>query len=211
MMRRSLCLIAAMACLWAADTAISPRTASAQADPATQRLIDQLRPRMGSGTGTRGLMRPPQSAEPTGEPGPAGALTSPAARPPSRPPVATTTAPPDVPAASITVNFSTGSAMLLPGAFAPLHALGQALSSPTLSASRFRIEGHTDTVGSAEENRALSERRATTVRDFLIERFRIDPARIVTQGLGESQLLVATPDETSQARNRRVQVVNIGS
>ena len=57
----------------------------------------------------------------------------------------------------------------------------------------------------------MSERRAAAVREFLIAKFGVSPQRIEAVGLGETQLLVPTPDETPNARNRRVQVVNIGS
>ena len=89
--------------------------------------------------------------------------------------------------------------------------ISELLKSPELEGRKFRIEGHTDTVGPAEENRLLSERRANAVRDYLVERFGIAPTRLVTEGLGESRLLVPTPDETPQQRNRRVQILNLGS
>jgi outer membrane protein OmpA-like peptidoglycan-associated protein len=92
-----------------------------------------------------------------------------------------------------------------------LNPLGRALVSNDLASFRFRIEGHTDTVGPADENRLLSERRANAVRDYLVERFSIAADRLVTEGLGESRLLVPTADETPQQRNRRVQVLNLGS
>jgi OOP family OmpA-OmpF porin len=60
-------------------------------------------------------------------------------------------------------------------------------------------------------NQGLSERRAAAVREYLIAQFGVSPERLVAVGLGESQLLVPTPPQTSNARNRRVQVVNIGS
>jgi len=116
-----------------------------------------------------------------------------------------------VPAVSITVNFGSGSAVLTPGAMSQLNTLGRALTSADLLPFRFRIEGHTDTMGSAEENLILSERRAIAVRNFLIERFSVAPERLVTQGAGESRLLVLTPDEISSPQNRRVQVLNLGS
>jgi outer membrane protein OmpA-like peptidoglycan-associated protein len=208
----------ASAALLAFVTAAPPRQALAQTDPATQRLIDQLR---FSGA-TRGMVRP--QAGPAAEPQPAPVAPASAARPavtpqapaparPAAPPVAppATTAPPGVPSVSVTVIFASGSAVLTPAAMEQLNPLGRALVSSDLAPFRFRIEGHTDTVGPAEENRLLSERRANAVRDYLVERFSISPARLVTEGLGESRLLVPTPDETPQQRNRRVQILNLGS
>jgi len=209
----------------------SPLPGAAQSDPAAQALIDRLRPSVGAGT--RGI-RVPGEAPPAPAPtvpapalsgAPAGTVslpvtpaTPPKAMEPARPVIAAprppapareTTA--DAPSVSITVTFATGSAVLTPEAKRALAPLGRALTSQDLVAYRFRIEGHTDTVGNAALNQTLSERRAAAVRDYLIHTYGVDPARLVAVGFGESQLLVPTPPQTPEARNRRVQVVNIGS
>jgi outer membrane protein OmpA-like peptidoglycan-associated protein len=121
-----------------------------------------------------------------------------------------TTAPAGVPAASIIVTFASGSATLTPQAEAALAPLGRALTSTDLTPYRFRIEGHTDTVGDTVMNQTLSECRAAAVRDYLVTRFGVDPGRLEAVGLGETQLLVPTRDETPEGRNRRVQVLNLG-
>lgn len=178
-----------------------------QADnPSMRDLIQQLQPQPQSQSrGIRITSEPPAAA-------PAGLQDSvqgspPAARPPR---MAATTAPAGISAASISLRFATGSAELTPAAARSLDELGRALTSQQLSPYRFRIEGHTDTVGSAELNRSLSERRAMTVRDYLTGRYGVGADRLEAVGLGESQLLVPTPDETAEARNRRVQVLNLG-
>lgn len=181
-MRRALILLATL----------MPLAAPAQElPPAVQGLIDELRPEAGQ---RRGIRLPAQPA-PTGAP----------------PPVSTvTTAPPGVAAVSLTVNFATGSARLTPQAESVLDDLGRALGSAQLAPFRFRVEGHTDTVGSRALNQSLSEARAAAVRDYLVRRHGIAPARLEAIGLGEQQPLVATPDETPEARNRRVQILNLG-
>lgn len=180
----------------------------AQSDPAALQLIERLRPQAGGQT--RGI-RVPGAAPATPAPDQPAAATSSASPPPSqtaaRPPVRETTS--DAPSASITVTFATGSASLTPEAERALAPLGRALTSQDLAAYRFRIEGHTDSVGDAASNQDLSERRAAAVRAFLIHRYSVDPGRLEAIGLGETQLLVPTPDGTPNARNRRVQVVNI--
>jgi outer membrane protein OmpA-like peptidoglycan-associated protein len=199
--------------------------AAAQSDPAAQELIERLRP----GGQTRGIRLPAQQAPapaapaataptltPTQPEGPAPVPASPApttAAPLSRPPVVRpeTTAPAELPAVSLMITFTTGSARLTPEAERTLASLGRALASPELAPFRFRIEGHTDTTGPREMNQALSEARAATVRDYLISRFGIAPQRLLAVGYGETQLLVPTPDEVPEARNRRVQIVNIGN
>lgn len=141
---------------------------------------------------------------------PEAATTPPPAVSATDPVQAATTAPPDRPAVSLMVVFPTGSARLTPEGEAIVGSLARAFAYPDLARSRFRIEGHTDTVGDARLNQILSERRAETVRAALVTRHGVDPARLVAVGLGETRLLVPTPDGTAEARNRRVQVVNLG-
>lgn len=144
-------------------------------------------------------------------PGQGDAVTAPVTPIDPRSPVqAGTTAPPDRPAVSLMITFGTGSAQLTPQAEAVLGSLARALATPALSRSRFRIEGHTDTVGDAGLNQALSERRAAVVRDVLVQRYGIVATRLDPVGFGESTLLVPSPDGRAEPRNRRVQVVNLG-
>ncbi len=72
--------------------------------------------------------------------------------------------------------------------------------------TRIRATGHTDTVGAARYNMALSIRRANAVRDVLV-REGIPATQIVVVGRGETQLLVPTPDNINEPRNRRVEIV----
>ena len=195
-----------------------PVVAPAQPAPSTQSLIEQLRPR--TGNTTRGIRLPAEestAAPSPAAPGPAArsAPASEAATPPSRPAraaaVATTTAPVGSAAVSVTVNFPTGSAVLTPQALKTLAPLGQALASAELAPYRFRIEGHTDSVGDAEANLLLSHRRAAAVRDLLVNQYGVTAGRIEVRGLGETSLLAPTGDEVAEPRNRRVQVVNLDS
>jgi OmpA-OmpF porin, OOP family len=184
--------------------------AQAQSDPGAQRLIEMLRPGMSPSGTTRGL-RMPAEPPPVGSPAPAATPATPAPPPPREAAIRQeTTAPAGIPAVSLTVTFASGSAALSPQAEQTLTTLGRALASPDLAPFRFRIEGHTDTVGTSELNQNLSQRRAEAVRDFLVTRFAIAPARLEAIGLGETQLLVPTADQTPEMRNRRVQVLNLG-
>ncbi|MBI3506821.1 MAG: OmpA family protein [Proteobacteria bacterium] len=72
--------------------------------------------------------------------------------------------------------------------------------------TRIRATGHTDTVGTPRYNMALSIRRANAVRDVLV-REGIPATQIVVVGRGETQLLVPTPDQINEPRNRRVEIV----
>lgn len=111
----------------------------------------------------------------------------------------------------MTLEFPSGSSLLTAASRTRLSRLGQAMVSPQLAAYRFRIEGHTDTVGSPEQNQALSEARAKSVVDYLTATFHIDAARLEAVGMGEQGLAVPTPPQTPEARNRRVHIVNLGS
>lgn len=124
--------------------------------------------------------------------------------------IATPAAPAQAPSVSLNVNFATGSAALTPAAMRVLDNLGKALGDQRLAAYHFRIEGHTDTVGTKAYNLALSQRRAAAVAHYLETAYQIAPARLTAVGLGEADLLVPTPDQTAEPRNRRVLVVNTG-
>jgi outer membrane protein OmpA-like peptidoglycan-associated protein len=73
----------------------------------------------------------------------------------------------------------------------------------------FMIEGHTDSVGSDEDNLSLSDRRASSVAEILTETFEVPPENLVTQGYGERFLKVRT--EAAERLNRRVQIRRITS
>ena len=109
------------------------------------------------------------------------------------------------------IEFQTDQATPGPGTTKLLDSLGRVLSNPELRNFRFRIEGHTDTVGSAEHNRALSARRAQMVADYLRDMFGVDQSRLEVVGHGFDMPVVPTPPETPEARNRRVQIVRIPS
>jgi outer membrane protein OmpA-like peptidoglycan-associated protein len=114
------------------------------------------------------------------------------------------------PNANLAVDFQTGSAELTPQARATLDQLGKALTSPELAAYTFKIAGHTDTVGDPSVNQSLSDQRAEAVKSYLEAKFGISDTRLQAVGLGESDLLVPTPPQTPEQRNRRVQIINLG-
>lgn len=68
-----------------------------------------------------------------------------------------------------------------------------------------RIEGHTDNVGSSENNLKLSKERAASVRAFLISKG-IDPGRITSEGFGDTRPLMSNDTEEGKSKNRRVEV-----
>lgn len=139
--------------------------------------------------------------------------TKPAATgaPAPRPAASTAQTPDGAPSVNLTVNFPTGSAELTTAARASLDSLGKALASNDLATFRFRIEGHTDNVGARNENRRLSQRRAEAVVVYLASQHGVNASRLEAVGMGQEHLLVETPPQTPEARNRRVQVINLGA
>ena len=182
-----------------AVVSLAPISVWAQANPSTDQIVKSLTPTSTMGT-TRGIRIAPGGSAAGGSTA-AGAAAAGHAQP----------APVKDPTVSMTVQFATGSAELTPQAVQTLTSLGQALTNPTLANYRFRIEGHTDTVGSPAYNQQLSQRRAEAVVDYLSTNFHIDRNRVQAIGMGQDGLMIQTPPQTPEARNRRVQVVNIGS
>ncbi|NUH64525.1 OmpA family protein [Sulfitobacter sp. S0837] len=107
------------------------------------------------------------------------------------------------------VRFPTGSAAIQPEQAKALANIGATLRDMIQKDPRtvILVEGHTDAVGDASYNLALSDRRAETVALALTEYFDVPPANLVTQGYGESQLRV--PTNGPEPANRRAVVRNI--
>jgi len=102
--------------------------------------------------------------------------------------------------------FDYDSANLRQGATANLEKLGQLIQRNPQSV--FKVEGHTDSFGSDQYNLDLSQRRAETVKSWLVENMRINPDRIQTQGYGKSRLLVPSDRSVDEQQlNRRVEIV----
>lgn len=78
--------------------------------------------------------------------------------------------------------------------------------SPELN---IEIQGHTDNVGSADYNLTLSEQRAHSVRQYLIERNNIDQARLSAKGYGETAPKASNESVAGRAQNRRVDIVKL--
>ncbi|MBY6064643.1 OmpA family protein [Pseudidiomarina sediminum] len=68
-----------------------------------------------------------------------------------------------------------------------------------------RIEGHADSTGPAQYNQGLSERRAKSVGDSLIQDFGIEQERVSTVGYGEDRPLVPNDSKENRAKNRRIE------
>ena len=108
-----------------------------------------------------------------------------------------------------TLTFDTGSFELRSDQYGQLQAIANAIRQ-VVDANPdeiFLIEGHTDAVGTEEDNLSLSDRRAEAVAVALTEQFQIPPENLTTQGYGETQLKV--PVQGPSEENRRVTVRRI--
>ncbi|TXB69392.1 OmpA family protein [Paracoccus aurantiacus] len=107
------------------------------------------------------------------------------------------------------ITFDSGSAAINPDQARQLATLGTVLEGAIRDNPReiFLIEGHTDAVGGAAFNLALSDRRAESVALALSEYFDVPPENLVVQGYGEEYLKVPTLD--SERDNRRASVRRI--
>jgi len=74
---------------------------------------------------------------------------------------------------------------------------------------QLQIAGHTDSIGSHKYNQKLSERRAKSVRKYLLTNFRIDDSRLIARGYGETQPVADNGTAEGRALNRRVEFVII--
>ena len=70
-----------------------------------------------------------------------------------------------------------------------------------------RIEGHTDSQGNPDRNRALSQSRAIAIREYLLSRLPISSSRMEAFGHGEDRPIARNDTEEGRARNRRIEVI----
>src|SRR5690606_39737228 len=71
--------------------------------------------------------------------------------------------------------------------------------------AKFTVEGHTDSVGSEKLNQGLSEARALSVKDYLVQNG-VDEFRLSSKGFGESKPIDTNNTAAGRANNRRVEI-----
>ena len=103
-----------------------------------------------------------------------------------------------------TINFETASWAITPDQVQQLAVIAEAVKQAIARnpAEIFLVEGHTDAVGSDDDNLSLSDRRAETVAITLTEKFGVPAENLTTQGYGEQYLKV--PTQAAERQNRRV-------
>ena len=105
------------------------------------------------------------------------------------------------------ILFDVGSATIQPESSPTLTDIGRTLQQH--ADLRLRIEGHTDDTGTPDGNQALSQKRAESVRAFLMAEYGVTADRLEAVGMG--QTVPAAPNDTEEGRqtNRRVELVQL--
>jgi outer membrane protein OmpA-like peptidoglycan-associated protein len=111
------------------------------------------------------------------------------------------------PKIDLDIQFDYNSADIRTSSMPAVQELGKALSDASLKGSTFVVAGHTDAIGGEAYNQDLSERRADTIKRYLVDKFGIAGTDLVTVGYGKSK--PKDPNAPMDPINRRVQVVNM--
>jgi OOP family OmpA-OmpF porin len=111
---------------------------------------------------------------------------------------------------ALKVLFEHNSDVILPQYYSNVDELGKVLAQPQYATYRIQIEGHTDSIGSDRYNQALSEKRAESVRRYLLQHFPLPQDHLAAVGYGESKPIASNKTSEGRGKNRRVQVVNLG-
>nr|HEV8010503.1 OmpA family protein [Bradyrhizobium sp.] len=111
------------------------------------------------------------------------------------------------PKIDLDIQFDYNSANITATSMPSVQALGEALTDAKLKGSTFVVAGHTDAVGGLAYNQDLSERRADTIKRYLIEKYGIAGTDLVAVGYGKTK--PKDPNAPMDPINRRVQVVNM--
>ncbi len=178
-------------------------------DASSPGLTDQLIS-LGFTIGFGGQPEPAPRAAPAPEPAPAPPPPPPpppAPAPPERPcPEPREGQPVDADGCALEielqgVNFEFDSARLLGSSERILDEAVEILQRhPNL---RVEVQGHTDSVGSAQYNLGLSDRRAASVREYLISQG-VNPNNLTSRGYGQERPVASNDTDEGRARNRRV-------
>jgi outer membrane protein OmpA-like peptidoglycan-associated protein len=111
------------------------------------------------------------------------------------------------PKIDLDIQFDYNSADISTTSMPSVQALGKALSNANLRGSTFVVAGHTDAIGGEGYNQDLSERRAGSIKRYLVEKYGIAGTDLVTVGYGKDKPKDA--NAPMDPINRRVQIVNM--
>jgi len=112
------------------------------------------------------------------------------------------------PRVPLMIQFDLNSAKIRSVSVSQLGELAKALKNERLAGNRILIEGHADSLGPDGYNQSLSEKRALSIKRFLVRNFAFSEGRFQTKGYGETRPLAPNDTEVHRAMNRRVEFVN---
>ncbi|HJZ82103.1 MAG TPA: phosphate ABC transporter substrate-binding/OmpA family protein [Pyrinomonadaceae bacterium] len=105
----------------------------------------------------------------------------------------------------IQIQFTPGSDEIMPGSYLLLDKLGETMTS--FGSTVLRVEGNTDSTGSPTGNMTLSERRALSVKNYIVKNFpNIPPTRFQTIGRGATNPIAENATEAGRQQNRRTDI-----
>lgn len=103
------------------------------------------------------------------------------------------------------LSFDSGKSQIKPESFELLAKVEKAID--IFPRSELTIEGHTDAHGGDDLNQKLSQDRAESVRQYMINAMRIPTYRLIATGYGETRPVSSNETEAGRARNRRIDIV----
>jgi outer membrane protein OmpA-like peptidoglycan-associated protein len=128
------------------------------------------------------------------------------AQPQKRPPIAPQLT--KLPQIRFDVVFDQDSSLIRPASYQTIGSIADALSDPKLRPYRYLIVDHVESAGRRDHNLILSQRRAESIRDVLVNTFKVSPKRLQALGLGEEQL--QDVNRPASPANARVQIIAVG-
>lgn len=103
------------------------------------------------------------------------------------------------------LSFDSGASQIKPENFDLLAKVEKAID--VFPRSELTIEGHTDSHGGDDSNQALSQQRAESVQQYMINAMRIPTYRLIATGYGETRPVSSNETEAGRAKNRRIDIV----
>ena len=103
------------------------------------------------------------------------------------------------------LSFDSGASQIRPQNFDLLAKVEKAID--VFPRSELIIEGHTDSHGGDDLNQKLSQERAESVRQYMINAMRIPTYRLIATGYGETRPVASNETQAGRARNRRIDIV----
>ena len=112
-----------------------------------------------------------------------------------------------LPHIDLDIQFNPDTPVIRPESYRTIGRLADALTSPALASYVYVIVGRTESNGRRDNNLALSQRRAESIRDALVTTFKVSSKRLLALGLGEEQLVDA--NNPKAIVNQQAQIVTL--